>query len=362
MAGHCSYCSYGLPSAVELATPSIGVDGVVVMALVDNGQGVGDPRWDIVTVAVRDASGVEVEGELETHPGFRPAAWRPAEPWSPGNYEVTIDVDLMAFEDPFGEPSDCSPYSVSYALTVSEQASHELGARSIGATQTYQLLESRDLDTLVCCGEALPHFESPAGIFCPGSPTSQLAGDWGCVSILGTGRLDLRAELLLDGVPAPADYAMREVVSGAYGERSGPVVLMKIFAEGCRTFEALDLVTGEQSSHELCFDSDEAEPLGSVELDATASLSEDCSGPAFVCSVEGSSWNPDACRTWPESEPFVHPSTIPASEMGPQDDNGGGSCRAGPGRPPVWIMLVALGISRTRRQRARRSTEPMNRT
>lgn len=112
-AGHCTYCTESRPHDVLLPLTEIGSDGVVVIVLADDhGRRIDDFWWEHVVVSIVDDTATPVDGELELHPGFTPAMWRPSQPWRPGSFEVTVDVDLEAG----GEP--CPPIELVAQLDV----------------------------------------------------------------------------------------------------------------------------------------------------------------------------------------------------------------------------------------------------
>lgn len=362
-AGHCDYCNEGLPTAVAIKTPEIGVDGVLVVVLEDERyRPLGQTSWDITTVTVTDSSGTVVDGALEVHPGFSPAAWRPTSPWSPGVYDVTVTVDLPSFPAEPG-PTGCSGFTHEAVVVVADGPRHVVGTQALSVVETYDMKPVASLGTLVCCDGALPRNGSVQGIWCPGYPSTQLEiGEGHCTELSATGWLGLDAQVLIDGEPAPPSYSMREVTRERTSAGGDARMSMDITAPACLQFELLDLVTGERTIHESCHGDAIADQLGTLDLDPTAQLAANCSGEAYVCEEHGDAWDADACLTWPYGAPFVHPSTIPAEDETPDDmppassavDDG---CRVGAGPAPGAPGLVAL-VLLGRRRRARAVQRP----
>jgi hypothetical protein len=352
-AGHCEYCNYGLPTAVEVKTAEIGVDGVVVVVLEDaRRRPLGQTSWDITTVTVTDARGTPVDGALEVHPGFSPAAWRPSSPWSPGVHHVAVTVDLPSFADFPG----CSAFTHYADVMVADGPRHIVGSEALAVAETYGMAPTTSLDTLVCCDGARPWSSPLSGFWCPGYPSTEIRIEAGfCTERVGTGWLRLDAEILIDGAPAPADYSLRELTRDQTSGLGDARLSMSLTQPACLQFERLDLVTGERRIHEACHGDTIAGQLGTLALDPTTELAASCSGEAYVCEVVGDAWNLQACTTWPDGDPFVHPSTLPSEDEAPVASNG---CRMVP-KPTssdawlVVLLLVGRRITRTGRHRRR---------
>jgi MYXO-CTERM domain-containing protein len=351
-AGHCEYCNAGLPTSVAIKTPEIGIDGVIVIVLEDDrGRVLDQTSWDITTVTVTDPGGALVDGALETHPGFSPAAWRPTNPWVPGTYQVTVAVDLPSFPADPG-PTDCPGFSHQAEIVVVDEPRHVVGTQALSVVETLGVTPLRSLETLVCCDGALPYEASVPGIGCPDYPSRMLEiGAGHCSELLSTGWLALEAELLIDGQPAPPDYSLREVTHDSTTASGDAVMSMKLTQPECLQFELLDLVTGELTVHDSCHGDAVADQLGTLELDPTNELAAACSGGAYVCEAIGYSWDPTACTTWPDGAPYMHPNS-PESESPPADPNNGG-CRIGTPSSPAaagMLVLALLGLRRVRRR------------
>ncbi|PRQ07875.1 hypothetical protein [Enhygromyxa salina] len=348
-AGHCSYCNDGLPTSVVIDSPEIGIDGVIVIVLEDERARVLEQTsWDITTVTVADSEGAPIEGALETHPGFTPAAWRPANPWVPGTYQVTVTVDLPSFPADPG-PQDCPPFSHQAEIVVVEEPRHVVGTQALSVTETLGVTPSRGLESLVCCDGALPYLASAPGVLCPGYPDRDLQiGAGHCSERVGTGWLDLHAELLIDDQPAPPDYTLRELTHASTSATGDAAMSIKLTQPECLQFELLDLVTGERTVYDSCHGDAVADQLGTLELDPTAELAAECSGGAYVCESDNIAWDPAACMTWPGGAPYTHPES-PESE--PPAETGGG-CRIGARPSPVaaGMLVWALFVVRRRRR------------
>lgn len=350
-ASHCEYCNDGLPVEVTVKTTEVGIDGVVVLRLDDYRKRVLDSSWwALATVTVVDSRGVQVAGALEIHPGFSVAGWRPTAVWTPGLYEVAIEVDLM------GMGSDCPSVSATHEVIVSNDVVHTVGQRSVVVTESYDADPRRAIDTMVCCDGLLP-WEAPAsGILCPGYPEEQLNDHDACADLVGVGRLLIGAELAIDGAPAPNDYTIREVTKGRTSAAGDPEMSSSLSAPACLEFEVLDLVTGETSSHASCHGGAQSDELGQIEIDPTEALAAQCEGPAYVCEVVGATgyarWDPEACTLWPNGEPFEHPDAAPdelggtstGADAAAVDDDGCG-CRTS-GSSAWWFVWALVPFAR----------------
>lgn len=356
-AGHCEYCNEGLPTSVAIASPEIGIDGVIVVVLEDQrGRVLDQKSWDITTASVTDLEGAPVDGTLEIHPGFTPAAWRPTNPWVPGTYQITVTVDLPSFPADPG-PQGCPPFSHQAEIVVVDEPRHVVGTQALSVIETLGMTPGRSLETLVCCDGALPHLASVPGYLCPGYPDWNLRiGAGHCSELEGTGWLALGAELRIDGQPAPPDYSLREITNERASATGGAAMTMTLTQPECLQFEVLDLVTGERTVHDSCHGDAVAEQLGTLALDPTDALAAECSGTAYVCeSIGGQSvgghWDATACTTWPDGAPYAYPSS-PESEPSASDPNDGGCRIASPSSPAAVGMLAwaLLGLRRLRRR------------
>lgn len=355
-AGHCEYCNEGLPTDVAIKTTEIGIDGVVVIVLEDFRDRVLDQKsWDIATVTVTDAMGVAVDGALESYPGFAARAWRPAAPWVPGTYQVTVDVDLPSFPAEPG-PAGCPAFSRQTELVVVDEPRHVVGTQTLAVDETLGMTATRSIDTLVCCDGALPYETSLPGIGCPGYPSKGLETNGPCSELASIGWLRLDTEVLIDGQPAPPEYSLRELTRDGTSAWGGASMSMTITRPECLEFELLDLVTGELTLHPACHGDAVADQLGTAQLDPTAELAAMCSGDAYVCeTIDGTfaAWDPTACTTWPDGAPYVHPATLPPDDEPPAADEMDGGCRVGTPSSPAaaWMLAWALlGLRRLRRR------------
>jgi hypothetical protein len=353
-AGHCEYCNEGLPTSVAIKSPEIGIDGVIVIVLEDERARVlGQTSWDITTATVTDSGGVPVDGALEIHPGFSPAAWRPTNPWVPGTYEVSVMVDLPSFPADPG-PQGCPGFSHQAEIVVVDEPRHVVGTHALSVMETLGMTPVRSLETLVCCDGARPYLASVPGYLCPGYPSWNLEiGAGHCSELEGTGWLALDAELLIDGQPAPPDYSLREITHESTSATGGAAMSMRLTQPECLQFELLDLVTGELTIHDSCHGDAVADQLGTLELAPTDELAAECSGGAYVCESVGYSWDPAACTTWPDGAPYMHPDG-PESEPAAEEDRG---CRIGTSSSPAaagMLLWALLGLRCRRRYQAER--------
>ena len=244
-AGHCEYCNEGLPSDAAVKTTEIGTDGVIVLRLVDARDRVLDARfWDITTVTVTDAEGAVLEGTLEPYPGFVPAAWRPAQPWTPGTYEVTVAVDRTQLVSP--DPT-CHDFTHRASVTVVDGPRHDGGVPTVVVSEDHRVEPHRSLDTLVCCDGSWPLWVPVPGSGCPGYPERDLIQSTYCHSLEGTGQLVLDARVQIDGGDASADYSIRELTQERTASSGDPRMNSTFSAPACVEYEVLDLVTGERS-------------------------------------------------------------------------------------------------------------------
>jgi hypothetical protein len=306
-------------------------------------------------VTVTDSDGAPVDGMMEFHPGFSPAAWRPTNPWVPGTYKVIVAVDLLSF------PTDgCSGFSHQAEIVVVDEPRHVVGTRALSVTEKLGITPVRDLDTLVCCDRALPYYASAPGSLCPGYPDQNFhIGSGHCSELVGKGWLDLDAELLIDGEPAPPDYSLREITHDRTTAIGGAAMSMRLNQPKCLQFELLDLVTGELTVHDSCHGDTVADQLGTLELDPTDELAAECSSPAYVCESNGNSWDPTKCTTWPDGDPYTHPHS-PKSETPEGDppasadeDQNGGGCRISRSSSPAAAGMLIWALLGLRRRRNR---------
>ncbi len=357
-AGHCEYCNEPLPTAVWLGAEEIGTDGVLVVGLADPRERWLDPAWWAVTViTVEDAEGMPLAGTLALHEGFAPAVWRPLSPWSPGRYHVRVEVDRAAFEAIEGL-DHCHPVVHEAELVVVDELRHVTGSPTLTTEEAYSMVPSQALEALVCCDAALPSLVPVPGLLRPGYPDRALQlGEGYCAERQGEGQLSVTTQALLDGAPAPYDYALREVTLDRRMSGAGTLMTLVLTAPRCLEFELLDLVTDQRTLLSSCHGEAIASELGELELDPSAALAANCSDQAYVCEDRGGGWDPAACTTWPDGAPFVHPSTLPDGDDPPPASEGSSDgCRVATGLPPraPWLLgLVFVGRVLTRAGRRR---------
>jgi hypothetical protein len=349
-AGHCTYCTESRPHDVVFPLTEIGSDGVIVIVLSDYSDRLIDESWwEHVVVSVTDDADAPIDGELELHPGFTPATWRPSQPWVPGSFEVKVGVDLEAG----GEP--CAPIEVVTPLRVLDTPTAPHPAFTIATSATYSLVPRFELSTLVCCDGALPYRPTLAGVSCPSHPPPRPEiGTGFCTELIGRGRLLVEAAVepvVAGGSPL---LAVREVTSGDRPTTSGPQTTIVLESPACLELEILDLSTGARTIFPSCHGEDLDDQLGDVTLDPAPLLGEICEGEPYVCEVIASDrWDPDACTRWPDGasvEPFPDPmlGTSSGTSADADAEPSGGGCSLPGGPVPSCAWLLIAGIMRRR--------------
>lgn len=358
-AGHCDYCNDGLPSSVSVESTEIGVDGVIVLRLVDSRERVPEIEWwDIVTVTVTDADGAVVDGSLELHPGFSRVAWRPTNPWGAGSHEIAVDVNLEAFED--AASHGCAPYTHSTEVVVVDEPRHVVGPQELALTESYVFDPRRSLSTIVCCDGALPYLADVSGVLCPGHPETELRADHYCTEVSGHGSLRVQTELLVDGSVAHPDYALREVTRATTAPSGGGAMSLSLSQPECLEFEVLDLVTGELTVHPSCHGEAVADELGTLPIDPAAALAASCTDTPYICEVIGDRWDPSYCTSWPDGAEYEHPEAPPEhvpndgdeyDDDPPFDNRDARGCHVAGGEASgagLLLLIALLGLRRRR--------------
>lgn len=350
-AGHCSYCTESRPHDVELPLTEIGSDGVIVIVLADyDGRVIDESWWEYVSIAVTDVDGTPVDGTLEIHPGFTPAAWRPSEPWVPGTFEVRVDVDLEAA----GEP--CPPIEVVAQLVVLDTPTAPLPDFSIATSESHSLTPHFELTTIVCCDGAMPYRPSLPGIICPSDPPRRPETGGGfCTELIGHGELRVDTVVEPDIAAESPLLAVREVTTGDRPTKSGLQTTVVLSSPRCIELETLDLLTGARTTFPSCHGDELENQLGSVPLDPAPLLVESCVGDAYVCEAIGSDrWDPDACTRWPDGAP-IDPSEDATSESSSDEgvdadaDSSPDGCSMHGRSATSWGCLMIAGVMRRRR-------------
>jgi hypothetical protein len=236
---------------------------------------------------------------------------------------------------------------------VVDEPRHVVGVKQLSVMETLGMTPVHWLDTLVCCDGALPNLASVPGYLCPGYPSWDLRiGSGHCSELVGTGWLALDAELFIDGQPAQSDYSLREITHELTSATGDAAMSMRLTQPECLQFELLDMVTGELTIRDSCHGDAVAEQLGTLELDPTDELAAECLGGAYVCESTGYSWDANACTTWPDGAPYMHPQSEP-----PIVDQKDGGCRIGTSSSPAAVGMLVWALLGLRRSRSRMKEE-----
>ena len=296
-------------------------DGVLVLAATAGSQLPAPDLAGALAVNVTHA-GEPVLGALE-NPGVPGVViWRPSEPLQAGaTYDLTGSFNNPAEAHEAG----CGDVAIDLAFSFNAvDVAEPLAAPTVVAEAAAVLVETQDLEHLVCCDGAMPtQFD------CGGTEISWDEG--ACAATQGTGYLQLQVSATSPLAPATAGMlativrtdgveAYRGLEPAFSQRRSGPV---------CVVVEQLDLATGLSiAAAEQCVGQDLQDQLGVRELDPHAALADQCQGPLYHCEPLPDfldSWDPDQCS---DVEPPVDSDGEPTTSDSDSDsdsDEGSGS-------------------------------------
>ena len=309
--------------------------------------------------------GEPVAGSLELAPEWDGILWRPDAPPPPGLLSITLSIDNTSVSDSQVPPSalPCSvddtyevgPFEVE--ISAEPLPGLELVAASVELGELFLAHETtlETLDQLVCCDGALPLVEDVCGL-------ELFWGEGSCARTLGTSRASVSWGINLDQLP-PALAGNLAWKLGAEPITLGLAVReTSIVAPTCQNIEVSNLATGETLAlGEFCVGEEVVDNLGPRAIDPSEELAA-CVGEPYVCEVEGSAWDPEACTPFDDDSQDGETGGGEGGESGGEGGESGanedapGSCSVDPrgsgGRTGLLPLgLIALiGFSRRRRR------------
>lgn len=350
----------------EPAFTTVAPDGVVVFQTYRGGDQLSQLEALAYASFTLSDGQTDYEGTFEWDEAWEAVIWRPLAPLPAGETltgTLVVDNDAIAEEPAWcGEQIGQQPIS----LTVG-QPLPPLEAPAFEVSESYDLDETLELDTVVCCDGAYPELDFGCG------PEGVYWSDGECAAKAGVGRvraLIAWPEGLLPEVAADRRFR----IGNFYSSLTNATASRRDTEPYCVTPEIHSYATGEViSGGELCFGDAFAGKLGEVAIDPLVALAGVCADTPYACAAVDGAWDPNQCEPWGQTGTTAGPDTdtdgsgtdsdgsdgSEGSDSEGSDSDGattgdfvddkGCACTSNPAEPSwAWLALVLVWPRRRR--------------